>query len=128
MQKCVAFLPTLSRQRPSTHRRIGFAGSRPFNPVALPADRSFTSSRASQPRRKPIAATVSFQPQQAKTRGEIPIALAAPPPHTSRDFVPWRFSAAGHRNAWIDLHPGGRKPAHNRKWPNLFDHLIRKRD
>ena len=30
---------------------------------------------------------------------------------TSRDFVPWRFSAAGCLSAWIDLHPGGRKPS-----------------
>jgi hypothetical protein len=51
------------RQRPSTHRSIGFAGSRPFNPVALSADRSFTPSRASQLRRKPIAAADASQPQ-----------------------------------------------------------------
>ena len=30
---------------------------------------------------------------------------------THRDFVPWRFSAAGHLSAWIDRHSGGRKPA-----------------
>src|SRR2546422_11426023 len=41
----------------------------------------------------------------------IPIAPAAPPPPTSRDFVPWRFSAAGRLTAWIDRHPGSRKPA-----------------
>ena len=29
---------------------------------------------------------------------------------TSRDFVPWRFSAAGPLSAWRDLHCGGRKP------------------
>jgi hypothetical protein len=62
-------------------------------------------------RRKPIAATASIQPQQARTPGKIPIALAAPPPQTSRDFVPWRFSAAGRRSAWLGRHPGGRKPA-----------------
>src|ERR1700692_27024 len=33
---------------------------------------------------------------------------------THRDFVPWRFSAAGHLSAWIDRHSGGRKPAHKR--------------
>jgi len=31
-----------------------------------------------------------------------------------RDFVPWRFSAAGHLSAWIGHHPGGRKPAQSR--------------
>jgi hypothetical protein len=29
--------------------------------------------------------------------------------------VPWRFSAAGCLSAWIDLHPGGRKPPQFRK-------------
>jgi hypothetical protein len=32
-----------------------------------------------------------------------------------RHFVPWRFSAAGRRSAWLGRHPGGRKPAQNRK-------------
>jgi hypothetical protein len=31
---------------------------------------------------------------------------------TPRDFVPWRFSAAGRLNSWIGHHSGGRKPAH----------------
>ena len=26
---------------------------------------------------------------------------AAPPPHTSRDFVPWRFLDAGRHSAWM---------------------------
>jgi len=52
-------------------------------------------------RRKPIAATASIQPQQARTCGKIPIAPAAPPLHTSRDFVPWRFLDAGRNTAWI---------------------------
>jgi hypothetical protein len=38
---------------------------------------------------------------QARTCGKIPIAPAAPPPHTSRDFVPWRFLDAGRKTAWI---------------------------
>jgi hypothetical protein len=33
-------------------------------------------------------------------RGMIPIAPAAPPPHTFRDFVPWRFLDAGRHSAW----------------------------
>jgi hypothetical protein len=28
--------------------------------------------------------------------------------------VPWRFSAAGRLSAWIELHPGSRKPAQKR--------------
>ena len=71
------------------------------NPVALPADRSFTPTHATLVRRKPIAATASIQPQQARTCGKIPIAPAAPPPHTSRDFVPWRFLDAGYKSARI---------------------------
>jgi len=50
---------------------------------------------------RPIAATASIQPQQAPTCGKIPITHAAPPTLTSRDFVPWRFSDAGRRSAWI---------------------------
>ena len=72
------FLPALSRQRPRTHRRIGFAGSHSFNPVALSADRSFTPTCKSRLPRKPIAAAAAIQSQQARTRGEIPIAPAAP--------------------------------------------------
>jgi hypothetical protein len=62
-------------------------------------------------RRKPIAATASIQPQQARTRGKIPIAPAAPPPQTSRDFVPWRFLDAGRQSAWLGRHPGIQKSA-----------------
>jgi hypothetical protein len=71
------------------------------NPVALPADRSFTSTHATLVRRKPIAATASIQPQQARTCDKIPIAPAAPPPQTSHDFVPWRFLDAGYKSARI---------------------------
>ena len=65
------------------------------NPVVLPADRSFTPTHTTMLLRKPIPATALIQPQQARTRGEIPKAPAAPPPQTSRDFVPWRFLDAG---------------------------------
>jgi hypothetical protein len=41
--------------------------------------------------------------------------LAASRCPTARDFVPWRFSAAGHRSAWRDRHSGGRKPTQKRK-------------
>jgi len=75
------------------HRCVGFATSCATNPVALRPDRSFTPTHGTRVRRKLIAATASIRPQKARTRGEIPIAPAAPPPHTSHDFVPWRFSA-----------------------------------
>src|SRR6266436_3505591 len=50
---------------------------------------------------KAIASTPALQSPQASPRGQIPIASAAPPPPTSRDFVPWRFSDAGHHSAWM---------------------------
>src|SRR5580692_4505543 len=52
----------------------------------------------------------SFRHIDACARGETPI-VAAPPPFPTRDFLPWRFSAAGRRSAWRDHHSGGRKPA-----------------
>jgi hypothetical protein len=82
-------------------------------PILRP-DRSFTPTHATKRRSKPSAATASIKPQQVRTRGEIPIAPAAPPPHTSPDFVPWRFSAAGHKSAWMGRNPGGQKPAQKR--------------
>jgi hypothetical protein len=42
---------------------------------------------------------------------QIPIAIAASRCPTHRDFVPWRFSAAGCLSTWIGHHSGGRKPA-----------------
>ena len=39
----------------------------------------------------------------------IPIAPAAPPAISSRDFVPWRFSDAGRTHARLDLHSGVRE-------------------
>jgi hypothetical protein len=96
-----ASLPALSRHRPSSHHCAALYSRRTTNLVVLPADRSFTPTHATMLRRKPIAATASIQPQQARTCGKIPIAHAAPPTLTSRDFVPWRFSDAGRRSAWI---------------------------
>jgi hypothetical protein len=83
------------------HRCAAFNSRRATNPVALPEDRSYTPTHATMVRRKPIAATTSIQPQQARTRGKIPIAPAALPLHTSRDFVPWRFLDAGRKSALI---------------------------
>jgi hypothetical protein len=38
-------------------------------------------------------------------------ACAAQIPRGLCDFLPWRFSSTGRRSAWLDRHPGGRKPA-----------------
>src|SRR6266852_917026 len=46
---------------------------------------------------------------------QIPIASDAPPRHTSRGFLHWRFAYAGPRCAPLHLHGAGiRKPSHNR--------------
>jgi len=111
-QQHPAFCLASSRQRPSSHRYAGFAATRATNLVVPRPDRSFKPANATMARGMPFAATASIQPHQAKARSKIPIGLAAPPPHTSRDFVPWRFSAAGRLTAWIGHHPGSRKPAH----------------
>ena len=50
---------------------------------------------------KAIASNSALQSPQASPRSQIPIASAAPPPPTSRDFVPWRFSDAGRHSAWM---------------------------
>ena len=52
----------LSRHRPSSHRCAAFNSRHATNPVALSADRSFTSTHATLVRRKSIAATASIQP------------------------------------------------------------------
>jgi hypothetical protein len=83
----------------SSHRCAAFNSGRATNPVALPADCSFTPTHATMVRRKPIAATALIQPQQAQACGKIPVAPAAPPSHTSRDLVPWRFLDACRKSA-----------------------------
>jgi hypothetical protein len=50
---------------------------------------------------KATASTSAIQTPQASPRGQIPIEPAAPPAPTSRDFVPWRFSDAAGRSAWM---------------------------
>jgi hypothetical protein len=81
----------------SAQARITTSGSpaRRATPIAR-----FTPTYPTMLCRKPIAATVTIQPQQARNRGIIPIAPAAPPPHTFRDFVPWRFLDAGRHSTW----------------------------
>ena len=73
----------------------------------------FTTQFTPMPRGKIAYLAASFRHIDACARGEIPI-VAAPPPFPTRDFLPWRFSAAGRRSAWRDRHPGSRKPTHQR--------------
>jgi hypothetical protein len=68
------------------------------------------------PRRKSCAphtpsALQNDPPAKLTSRGEIPIGCGTRLRSPTRDFVPWRFSAAGPRSAWRDRHSGGRKPA-----------------
>ena len=50
---------------------------------------------------KPDHRNPPLQFSQARARGKIPIAPAAPSCPTSRDFVPWRFSDAGRHSPWM---------------------------
>src|SRR5438552_17761138 len=59
------------------------------SPIARPRLNSRSATAAN-----PATLQLRFH-THASIRGEIPIAPAAPPLHTFRDFVPWRFSAAG---------------------------------
>jgi hypothetical protein len=78
-------------------RCAAFNSRHTTNPVVLPADRSFTPTHATLIRRKPIAATASIQPQQART---LRSARGAAPAY-SRDFAPWCFLDAGYNSARI---------------------------
>ena len=80
----------------------------------------FTTQFTPTPRGKIAYLAASFRHIDACARGEIPI-VAAPPPFPTRDFLPWRFSAAGRQSAWRDHHSGGRKPTHKRSLASLLD-------
>jgi len=93
------FLLAHRRQRPSSRRSAQFAAPRTGNLVAHRTVRSSTAPLAPALCRKSIVATAAIQPSQASRRGEIPIEprRAVVALQTDRDFVPWRFSNAGHR-------------------------------
>jgi hypothetical protein len=83
-------------------RRVLAAGSN--RPIRDP----FTAQFTPMPRGKIAYLAASFRHIDARARGEIPI-VAAPPPFPTRDFLPWRFSAAGRRSARRDRHTDQRE-------------------
>jgi len=61
-------------------------------------------------------------PRQQAASDEIPIASDAPPRHTSRGFLHWRFAYAGPQCTTRRPHGAGiRKPSHYRKSQCSFD-------
>jgi hypothetical protein len=102
-----------SRQRYPLRRYVNVAvrqNSKAQDCVTKTIRDPFTTQFTPMPRGKIAYLAASFRHIDACARGEIPI-VAAPPPFPTRDFLPWRFSAAGRRSAWRDHHSGGRKPA-----------------
>ena len=98
-----------ARHRHRSCRRHQMASVAPARPIGL--RRKPSPSHAKWPQTPPCARfrshprrtiTAPYRPRPAS----IPIAPAAPPATTSRDFVPWRFSDAGHR-ARGSHHPAG---------------------
>ena len=69
---------------------------------AKSSQRPLCASFRSHPRR---TITAPHRPRQAS----IPIAPAAPPAISFREFVPWRFSDAGRTHAPLDLQSGVRE-------------------
>ena len=105
-----------SRQRYPLRRYVNVAvrkNSKAQDCVTKTIRDPFTTQFTPMPRGKIAYLAASFRHIDACARGEIPI-VAAPPPFPIRDFLPWRFSAAGPRSARRDRHSGGRKPAHQR--------------
>jgi hypothetical protein len=106
-----------SRQRYPSRRYVNVAvrqNSKAQDCVTKTIREPFTTQFTPMPRGKIAYLAASFRHIDACARGEIPM-VAAPPPFPTRDFLPWRFSAAGPRSAWRDRHSGSRKPAQYRK-------------
>ena len=112
----------------SAHARISVRDS---PPIARPISSRHAQIACSHRRTRPcLAENRSPQPlrsslHRARARGKIPIAPAAPPLPTSRDFVPWRFSDAGRRSAWIAS--SSRRPKRlGGRTPLTREHLVRR--
>ena len=102
----------LRRHRHRSCRRHQIASVAPARPIGL--RRKPSPSHAKWPQTPPCTRfrshprrtiTAPHRPRPAS----IPIAPAAPPAITSRDFVPWRFSDAGHSAVWMVRHAGVRE-------------------
>jgi hypothetical protein len=107
-----------SRHRHPLHHHVDVAvrqNSKAQDCVTKTIRDPFTTQFTHMPRGKIAYLAASFRHIDACARGETPI-VAAPPPFPTRDFLPWRFTAAGRRNAWRDRHPGSRKPTQFRTW------------
>jgi hypothetical protein len=92
-----------SRQRYPLRRYVNVAVRR--NPKAQDCVTKtirdpFTAQFTPMPRGNIACLAASFRHIDACARGEIPI-VAAPPPFPTRDFLPWRFSAAGVRGETV---------------------------
>ena len=81
-------------------------------PISLRHKPSPSHAKSSQ---RPLCASFRSHPHRTITaphrsrQASIPIAPAAPPAISSRDFVPWRFSDAGRTHAPLDLQSGVRE-------------------
>ena len=72
---------------------------------------------------KPTASIATRQPSRPRSRHQIPIGPAARLSGLSRsDFLPWRFSDAGRRNAGTTVPPASEKPAQTQTWEIHWHH------
>jgi hypothetical protein len=97
------------RSRLNPQNSISVCQSRPR------PDRSFTPTYPTTLGRKPIAATLTIQPQQARTRGKIPITPAAPPRIRPAISCLGAFWTPAARARGRVRHAGVQKPAQTRK-------------
>ena len=101
LQCPLPFSPALRRQRPRSRRTARVVRALAANIVMPRSTDASTPACTVALSPKAIASNSALQSPQASPRGQIPIASAAPPPPTSHDFVPWRFSDAGRPSAWM---------------------------
>ena len=96
-------------ERCRRHKMASVASARP---ISLRHKPSPSHAKSSQ---RPLCASFRSHPHRTITaphrsrQASIPIAPAAPPAISSRDFVPWRFSDAGRTHAPLDLQSGVRE-------------------
>jgi len=71
----------------TTASSINLRRATPVRPIAI--------GRLNSPPFQPLPKEVLNPPRQQTASAEIPIASDAPPRHTPRGFLPWRFAYAG---------------------------------